>query len=130
LGRIPDALAGAYYRNGGNLQFDPQGPYFPFLANGMIHAFFFEPNKDGGRARYRNRWVRTPKRHAENKAGRLLFYDPGTPTDPLAAGVNRSRSPNRTRQTMRLWFAGCALRAPSSSRRRTSLSSRRPRTKQ
>ena len=88
VGCIPDALAGAYYRNGANLQFDPRGPYFPFLANGMIHAFFFEPNKDGGRARYRNRWVRTPKWHAENKAGRLLFYGPGTPTDPLAAGVN------------------------------------------
>ena len=27
VGRIPDALAGAYYRNGPNPQFDPQGPY-------------------------------------------------------------------------------------------------------
>ena len=80
VGRIPDALAGAYYRNSANPQFDPQGPYFPFLADGMIHAFFLEPNKDGGRARYRNRWVRTPKWHAENKAGRLLFYGFGTPT--------------------------------------------------
>jgi Retinal pigment epithelial membrane protein len=51
VGRIPDALAGAYYRNGPNPQFDPQGPYFPFLGDGMIHAFFLEPNKDGGRAR-------------------------------------------------------------------------------
>ena len=25
VGRIPDALAGAYYRNGPNPQFDPQG---------------------------------------------------------------------------------------------------------
>jgi carotenoid cleavage dioxygenase len=62
----------------------------PFLGDGMIHAFFLEPNKDGGRARYRNRWVRTPKWHAENKAGRLLFYGPGTPTDPSAANVNPS----------------------------------------
>jgi carotenoid cleavage dioxygenase len=90
VGRIPDALAGAYYRNGANPQFDPQGPYFPFLGDGMIHAFFMEPNKDGGRARYRNRWARTPKWHAENKAGRLLFYGPGTPTDPAAANVNPS----------------------------------------
>ena len=30
VGSIPDALAGAYYLNGGNPQFDPQGPYFPF----------------------------------------------------------------------------------------------------
>jgi carotenoid cleavage dioxygenase-like enzyme len=28
VGRIPDALAGAYYRNGPNPQFDPQGAYF------------------------------------------------------------------------------------------------------
>jgi carotenoid cleavage dioxygenase-like enzyme len=26
VGRIPDSLAGAYYRNGPNPQFDPQGP--------------------------------------------------------------------------------------------------------
>jgi carotenoid cleavage dioxygenase len=90
VGRIPDALAGAYYRNGPNPQFDPQGPYFPFRGDGMIHAFFLEPNKDGGRARYRNRWVRTPKWHAENKAGRLLFYGFGPPTDPSAANVNPS----------------------------------------
>jgi len=89
VGRIPDALAGAYYRNGPNPQFDPQGPSFPFLADGMIHAFFLEPNKDGGRARYRNRWVRTPKWHAENRAGRLLFNGFGTP-DPSAANVNPS----------------------------------------
>lgn len=90
VGRIPDALAGAYYRNGPNPQFDPQGPYFPFLGDGMIHAFFLEPNKDGGRARYRNRWVRTPKWHAENKAGRLLFHGFGSAADPSAAKVNPS----------------------------------------
>lgn len=45
VGRIPDAVAGAYYRNGPNTQFDPEGPYFPFLADGMIHAFFLEPDK-------------------------------------------------------------------------------------
>jgi len=89
VGRIPDALAGAYYRNGPNPQFNPQGPYFPFLGDGMIHAFFLEPNKDGGRARYRNRWVRTPKWIAENRAGRLLFYGLGRP-DPATANVNPS----------------------------------------
>jgi carotenoid cleavage dioxygenase len=91
-GCIPDALAGAYYRNGPYPQFDPQGPYFPFHGDGMIHAFFLEPDKTGGRAhagraRYRNRWARTPKWHAENKAGRLLFGLPGG-NDPAAAGVN------------------------------------------
>jgi carotenoid cleavage dioxygenase len=105
VGRIPDALAGAYYRNGANPQFDPQGPYFPFLGDGMIHGFFLEPNNKGGRAfagvgkpapnqehagraRYRNRWVRTPKWHAENKAGRLLWHGFGTPSDPSVAGTH------------------------------------------
>ena len=50
VGRIPDALAGAYYRNGPNPQFDPQGMYFGFLGDGMIHAFFLEPNRDGCRS--------------------------------------------------------------------------------
>jgi Retinal pigment epithelial membrane protein len=50
VGRIPDALAGAYYRNGPNPQFDPQGPYFPFLGDGMIHAFFLEPKMAGAHA--------------------------------------------------------------------------------
>jgi carotenoid cleavage dioxygenase-like enzyme len=59
----------------------------------MIHGFFLEPNKGGGhahagRARYRNRWVRTPKWHAENGAGRLLFEGFGTPTDPSVADVD------------------------------------------
>ncbi|MEX2142396.1 MAG: carotenoid oxygenase family protein [Pirellulales bacterium] len=92
VGRIPDALAGAYYRNGPFPQFDPQGPYFPYLGDGMIQGFFLEPNKAGGRAhagraRYRNRWVRTPKWHAEHKAGRLLFEGFGTPVDPSVADV-------------------------------------------
>src|SRR3954454_10483742 len=71
VGRIPDALAGAYYRNGPNPQFDPQGSYLSIFGDGMIHGFFMEPNKNGGRAiggraRYRNRWVRTPRWKAEH----------------------------------------------------------------
>src|SRR3954449_1725514 len=89
VGRIPDALAGAYYRNGPNPQFDPQGVYYGFLGDGMIHGFFLEPNKAGGRARYRNRWVRTPRWQAENKAGRQLFGYFGDPSDPSVADVNR-----------------------------------------
>jgi carotenoid cleavage dioxygenase-like enzyme len=92
-GRIPDALAGAYYRNGPNPQFDPEGLYFPFLGDGMIHGFFLEPNKNGGRAyggraRYRNRWVRTPKWQAENKAGRLLFGGWGEAIDSSVANLD------------------------------------------
>ena len=95
VGRIPDALAGAYYRNGPNPQFDPQGPYVPFSGDGMIHGFFLEPDKDGGRAHagrahYRNRWVRTQKWQAEKQAGRQLFGGFGSPSDPSVANVNPS----------------------------------------
>jgi carotenoid cleavage dioxygenase-like enzyme len=104
VGRIPDALAGTYYRNGPNPQFDPRGAYLSIFGDGMIHGFFLEPDKDGGRAhagcadggrnlggraRYRNRWVRTPRWQAENKAGRPLFGFPGAPTDPSVADVPR-----------------------------------------
>ena len=89
VGRIPDALAGAYYRNGPNPQFDPQGEYLCIFGDGMIHGFFLEPNKEGGRAHYRNRWVRTPRWQAENKAGRPLFGFPGAPSDPSVADVPR-----------------------------------------
>lgn len=89
VGRIPEALAGAYYRNGPNPQFDPQGMYLGILGDGMIHGFFMEPNKNGGRARYRNRWVRTPRWLAENKAGRPLFGFPGVADDPSVAGLPR-----------------------------------------
>ncbi|HEY2586677.1 MAG TPA: carotenoid oxygenase family protein, partial [Tepidisphaeraceae bacterium] len=89
VGRIPDALAGAYYRNGPNPQFDPQGRYLSIFGDGMIHAFFLEPNKGGGRAHYRNRWVRTPRWLAENKAGRPLFGYLGASSDPSVADVPR-----------------------------------------
>jgi carotenoid cleavage dioxygenase-like enzyme len=87
-GRIPDALNGAYYRNGPNPQFDPPGSYHAFIGDGMIHGFFLEPGAGGGRAHYRNRWARTPRWIAENKAGRALFGGMGLPSDPSVANVN------------------------------------------
>ena len=44
---------------------------------------------EGGRAHYRNRWVRTPRWLAENKAGRPLFGFPAAPSDPSVADVPR-----------------------------------------
>ncbi len=87
-GTIPDGLRGAYYRNGPNPQFDPKGPYHAFIGDGMIHGFFLEPGRDGGRARYRNRWVRTPRWQAEHEAGRSLFGGMGMPSDPSVAHIN------------------------------------------
>ena len=84
VGEIPAGLAGAYYRNGPNPQFDPRGDYHWFGGDGMIHGFFIE----GGKAHYRNRYVRTPKYELEHAAGRSLFGSLGDPrhTDPSAMG--------------------------------------------
>lgn len=82
-GRIPDGLNGAFYRNGPNPQFDPAGPYHAFIGDGMIHGFFLE----NGKARYRNRWIRTPRWQAEHRAGRALFGGMGMPSDPLVSTV-------------------------------------------
>ncbi len=83
-GEIPKDLAGALYRNGPNPQFVPPGEYHWFGGDGMIHGFFIED----GKARYRNRWVRTNKWRRENAAGKALFGTFGNPmtTDPSVLG--------------------------------------------
>src|SRR4029079_3338490 len=70
----------AFYRTGPNPQFAPRGAYHWFTGDGMIHGFFIED----GKARYRNRWVRTPKWQAENAAGRALYGSFGQPAEPDA----------------------------------------------
>src|ERR1700738_4720152 len=67
-GELPRELNGTLYRNGPNPQFEAPGAHW-FVGDGMLHAFHLE----GGRASYRNRWVRTPKWQAEHDAGRALF---------------------------------------------------------
>jgi carotenoid cleavage dioxygenase-like enzyme len=67
-GELPKALNGTLYRNGPNPQFPaPQSHWF--VGDGMLHAMTL---RDGA-ASYRNRWVRTPKWLAENRAGRALY---------------------------------------------------------
>src|SRR5262245_25232881 len=55
VGEIPTDLNGVYLRNGPNPRFSMKGRYHWFDGDGMIHAMHFE----NGRARYRNRYVRT-----------------------------------------------------------------------
>src|ERR1700748_2740385 len=55
-GELPRELNGTLYRNGPNPQFEAPGAHW-FVGDGMLHAFHLE----NGRARYRNRCVRTPK---------------------------------------------------------------------
>ncbi|MEJ5254519.1 MAG: carotenoid oxygenase family protein [Acidimicrobiales bacterium] len=68
-GTIPEALAGAFMRNGPNPAFPPLGRYHLFDGDGMIHAVELA----GGRARYRNRFVESRGLLAERRAGRALF---------------------------------------------------------
>ncbi len=98
-GQIPADLAGAFYRNGPNPQFAPRGDYHWFGGDGMIHGFFVE----GGKVRYRNRFVRTPKWRAENAAGTALFGTFGNPmtSDPSVIGQDSGVA-----NTNIVWHAG------------------------
>jgi carotenoid cleavage dioxygenase-like enzyme len=55
IGDIPRDLNGVYLRNGHNQVHAPIGKYHPFDGDGMIHGMHF----GGGKATYRNRFVRT-----------------------------------------------------------------------
>ena len=101
-GEIPAELAGAFYRNGPNPQFEPRDAYHWFSGDGMIHGFFVE----GGKVRYRNRYVRTPKWRAENAAGKALYGTFGNPmtTDPAMIGQDSGVA-----NTNIVWHAGRLL---------------------
>ncbi len=68
-GELPRELRGTYVRNGPNARQAPRGRYHWFDGDGMLHALSF----DGGRASYRNRWVRTAGLAADEEAGRALW---------------------------------------------------------
>lgn len=69
VGDIPRELDGTLYRNGPNPQFAPRGRYHWFDGDGMLHAFTLR----GGKAHYRNRWVRTERFALERRYGEALF---------------------------------------------------------
>ncbi|MDR3418752.1 MAG: carotenoid oxygenase family protein [Nevskia sp.] len=68
-GSLPMDLDGVYLRNSENPVHQPLGKYHPFDGDGMLHAIRFR----GGRASYRNRFVRTAGFLAEQNAGRALW---------------------------------------------------------
>jgi carotenoid cleavage dioxygenase len=68
-GAIPRDLEGVFVRTGANPRFPIEGRHHWFDGDGMIHAVHFE----GGRASYRNRWVRTKAFVAEEEEGRALW---------------------------------------------------------
>jgi len=61
IGEIPRDLYGAYFRNGPNPMSPPKGMHHWFDGDGMVHGVWFE----SGKARYANRYVRTPDFEAE-----------------------------------------------------------------
>jgi carotenoid cleavage dioxygenase len=70
VGELPLDLDGVYLRNGPNPRFTPIGSYlYPIDGDGMLHGVWLSE----GRARYRNRFVRTPGVVAEERAGRALW---------------------------------------------------------
>ena len=84
-GSLPTDLNGVFIRNGPNPKFVPLGSYtFPMEGDGMLHALWLED----GKARYRNRWVRTQGLAAEERAGKALFGGIMTPAfvDPSVLG--------------------------------------------
>lgn len=68
-GSIPEDLAGVFVRNGPNPRFPAPGRHHWFDGDGMLHAVELA----GGRARYRNRYVRTEGFRREEEAGRALW---------------------------------------------------------
>jgi all-trans-8'-apo-beta-carotenal 15,15'-oxygenase len=75
-GRLPDGLSGTLYRNGPGL-FERNGfrKWTILDGDGMIRATTF----GSGRAQFRNRYVRTAKYEAEEKAGAFLYPTWTTP---------------------------------------------------
>ena len=68
-GAIPPDLKGVYIRNGPNPRFQPVSYTYPLEGDGMLHAVAF----DNGRARYRNRFVRTRSFEIEDRAGHAVY---------------------------------------------------------
>ena len=68
-GKVPEELCGSYLRNTENPVMPSLGRYHPFDGDGMLHAVRFA----GGRASYRNRFVRTAGLEAELAAGEPLW---------------------------------------------------------
>lgn len=68
-GAIPRDIDGIYLRNTENQIHEPLGRYHPFDGDGMLHQIDFS----GGKASYRNRWVRTRCFQAEQEAGGSLW---------------------------------------------------------
>lgn len=108
IGAIPPELDGIFVRNGPNPQFAPRGTYHWFAGDGMLHAVELRD----GRARYRNRYVRTEGYEREMRAGRALWRgDLGVPDFDNPEGPSRGNTGNtalvfHNEKLLALWEAG------------------------
>lgn len=80
IGKLPPEMDGMFVRNGPNPQFPPLRNYHWFEGDGMLHGVRIR----GGRASYRNRYIRTPGWKAEHAAGKSLY---GSFLDPPDAAL-------------------------------------------
>jgi carotenoid cleavage dioxygenase-like enzyme len=107
IGELPRELEGIFVRNGSNPRFAPPGRYHWFDGDGMIHSVEFRE----GKARYRNRWVRTRAFELESEAGRALWRgleerpDPASPYGPLKDTSNTDLV-YHAGQLLSLWWLG------------------------
>jgi carotenoid cleavage dioxygenase len=106
-GEIPRDLTGVHVRNGPNRRFEAAGRYHWFDGDGMLHAVEFE----GGRARYRNRWVMTQGLQEELGAGQALWQgikDPPRKDRPDAPLKNTSNTDVKyyAGHLISMWYLG------------------------
>ena len=106
IGNIPDDIDGLYVRNTENPVHDSLGRYHPFDGDGMIHTIRIK----GGKATYRNRFVRTEGFEAEQQEGGPLWPGlMGNPHDALRPGMTAHGSVKDSSSTDVVVHAGAIL---------------------
>lgn len=101
IGELPNDLCGMFVRNGPNPQFSPLGRYHWFDGDGMLHGVQIS----GGRAQYRNRYVRTRGWKIEHEAGNAIWtglLEPPQLDNPYGPSKN-------TANTALVWHDGRLL---------------------
>jgi carotenoid cleavage dioxygenase len=102
-GKLPQGLAGSWYRGGPDRQYPSMFPEDIFIdGEGMAHMFRFED----GQVDYLSRWVRTKRYVLQEKARRSLFgrYRNRYTNDPSVEGVSMG-----TANTTMIFHAGKVL---------------------
>ena len=104
-GALPADLSGTFFRNGpGRIKVGEDHFGHWFDGDGMISAISFQ----GGRAHYKNRYVRTPKYIRETRKGRIDFRGFGTQRKGGAL-ANMFRAPANPANTSVVFHGGKLL---------------------